>query len=226
MKKKAIMIALLVLLLAAAAAVVVLRTEPEAPKATPAPTESMSLAEVSGIKINSVSSYDGAYYEDGSDENVTGVMKISVSNTGDKDFRLLNLILTDEKGSEYSFELSTFLKGETMTALEKNRTQFASAGKIVSFRLENAAVFEQAPSLYPDRFAFLINGSTIRVMNISDSDYNNISVFYKNYDGDTAVGGITYRLTIDSLAAGQTAELTAGHYDESASRLIFAVYGE
>jgi len=184
-----------------------------------------ALCDQTGIEIVGIDSYSGAYFEDGSDEAVENVMQLTVRNTGNTDYQLMNIYLTDKSGCEYCFTATTLLCGETMIILEKNRAAFDEDIDFADVRVEDCAIFEEAPSVHSDVFSFMVMDSSVTVENISDTDCNNISVFYKNYSDGVAVGGITYMLTIPSLAAGESAQIGTSHYVDGTSKLVFVVYG-
>ena len=177
-----------------------------------------------GIELKSISSYDGPFLEDGSDESVSGVMQATVSNNGESDIEFAYLRVTDEEGNEYTFKISCLLHGETMTVLEENRAEYKSDMGFETAELENVAEFTSVPDLHSDIFALLLNGNTVTVINDDEVAHSNICISYKNYDGDTALGGITYRITIPYLEAGESAEISTAHFDESTSRCIFITY--
>lgn len=177
-----------------------------------------------GIELKSISSYDGPFFEDGSDESVSGVMQATVSNNGESDIEFAYLRVTDKEGNVYSFRISCLLSGETMKVLEENRAEYKSGMRIESAVAESVAEFISVPDLHPDIFALLVNGNTVTVINDDEVAHSNICVSYKNYDGDTAVGGITYRITVPYLEAGKSAEVSTAHFADSTSRCIFITY--
>ncbi len=177
-----------------------------------------------GIELKSISSYDGPFLEDGSDESVSGVMQATVSNNGENDIEFAYLRVTDKEGNVYSFKITCLLRGETMTVLEENRTEYKSDMGFETAKLENVAEFVSVPDLHSDIFALLINGNTVTVINDDVVAHSNICICYKNYNGEIISGGITYRISIPYLEAGESAEVSTAHFDDSTSRCIFITY--
>ncbi|MCF0136879.1 MAG: hypothetical protein HUJ66_00780 [Oscillospiraceae bacterium] len=187
------------------------------------------LAELPGldVQILELASYSGPYIEDGSDALVEGVLQLKVKNAGSSDFKVLFIRLTDGKGNEFVFDLSTVLSGETTVVLEKNRALYKDLkGEPESFEFsaENVALFDEKPSVHAETLAFLVMGNKLQIMNSGANDLTNVCVYYKNYADDVAQGGITYRVVIPELAAGTTAEVSTAHYRTGASRFLFATY--
>lgn len=177
-----------------------------------------------GIELKSISSYSGPYFEDGSDESVSGIMQATVSNNSGIDIEFAYLRVSDDEGNEYTFKISCLLQGETMTVLEENRAEYNSDMSIASAASESVAAFDPAPNMHSDIFTLMINGKSVTVINDDDAAHSNICVCYKNYDGEIASGGISYRISIPYLEAGESAEISTAHFDESTSDFIFITY--
>ena len=66
----------------------------------------------------------------------------------------------------------------------------------------------------------------VKVENKGDSDItNDIYVYYKNKDGDTFNGGITYRVKFTGgIPAGESKEEQTMHYDPSTSEIMYLTY--
>jgi len=178
------------------------------------------------ITVQKVSAYSGAYFEDGSDEQVENIMCITVKNNGTEDYQLVDLTVTDKAGNAYTFRITTLLKGETMTVLESGRAAYVKGLKAESITTENVAVFEAAPTICDDVLTMMASGNSVTVCNDSDKDLNNIYVYYKSFDGDVAVGGITYRFSVSELPAGESATVETSHFDAETSRFVFVTYAE
>lgn len=176
------------------------------------------------VVINEISSYSGPYFEDGSNEKVSKVMQITVTNTGVHDYQLAFIRIKDADGKEYTFKITSLMHGEKMVVLEENRASYNSMIKLESISAENVAVFGDDLSIHSDKFLFMSNDDVLTIGNDTDTALNNICVYYKNYSNEIAQGGITYRISIPVLAAGESAEISTGHFDSDSSRIIFVTY--
>lgn len=191
------------------------------------PVESADLAAFeaeTGLRIDGIASYSGPYFEDGSDEPVENVAQLTLTNTGDKDYQLVYLHLTDSEGNEYSFKLTSLMHGGSMIALEENRAAYAEGAVIASVTAENEVYFAEGTGMHPEAAALLVDGNSVTVWNQSGAELTNFRAYYKNYDGDVARGGITYTLSVPQLPAGEKATVSTGHYSEDTSRFIFVTF--
>ena len=66
--------------------------------------------------------------------------------------------------------------------------------------------------------------TAITVTNNSGSDMGQIYVYYKIAYGDLYLGGITYRVGVSGLKAGESTTCYAGHFSTDYSKLMFATY--
>lgn len=192
----------------------------------PPETESSGLTLGDGIRILSVGRYAGFYVEDGSDEIVSGVAMVAVKNEGEKKVRLLSFTLKDEKENEYAFQLTTLLPGEEMTVLEKNRKTYDMGSKIVSASADAFAEFSEDPSVHGETFRLLSGGNGITVENVTDKTVYGGKLYYKNVSQNVLVGGITYSMTIPTLAPGEKTTLSPKHYSDEGSRVMFITLSE
>lgn len=179
-----------------------------------------------GLTIRSVTRYAGYYVEDGSNDVVSGIAAVRVRNNGDKNIQLLSFKLTDIHGQEYAFMITTLLPGEEVLALEMNRRTFDTDTKILSASVDSRAYFTQTPTLYPDQLSLTCTTGFITVENVSSETVPAGYVYYKNVSDGLLIGGITYRSSFRALAPGEKITLSASHYTNELSRVIFITYVE
>ena len=200
--------------------------KPAQPNAEPTPDESTELKNLdvgSGLEILSAGSYAGVYVEDGSDEPVSDVFCIFVKNNGDSDVEYAHIALS--RGSEsYEFDISTLPAGETVQALELSRQSEPENTAQLTGAVTLFAPFEEPISMHDDMFEITTNGNAVTVKNLTDTDFSQVYLCYKNANGDALVGGISYRCTIGALAAGESKSGATSHLSEGASRLMFVGY--
>lgn len=194
------------------------------PTESPEPESSLPIDLGWGLMLTEVKSYAGLYLEDGSDEVVSGIMMVRVKNMGSELIQLANITAQDAAGNSYSFQLTTLLPGAEMTVLESGRAAYSAEVEIVDAAANDVAVFSEVPSMHEDILSFECSDYTIKVKNISEADFPGGRVFYKSVSGSLYIGGITYTVTIPALGPGEETVLSARHYYEGASALVFVTY--
>lgn len=177
----------------------------------------------SGLKVVSVGKYAGYYVEDGSDETVSDVCAITVENTSDKTVQYANLAVIIA-GQTYEFDVTTLPAGARAQLLELNRKAAPETTSGLSAVTVMYGAFDEEPSLNSDVLEITGEDTAITVKNISDKDLGQIYVYYKVAYDNLYIGGITYRVGISSLAAGQSVTCYAGHYTVDYASIMFTTY--
>ena len=180
----------------------------------------------SGLQIKNVGSYAGIFMEDGTDEIVSGVLMLVVTNNSEDDIQYAEITIPVSDG-EANFSLSTLPAGETVVLLEKNRMAYSAAEAYTGAAMKNVALFSEPVSLCEDQLELQILNGAINVTNISGEDIaGDIVVYYKNSADDIYYGGITYRVRIEGgLKAGEVRQIMASHFSGSGSTIMFATVG-
>ena len=180
----------------------------------------------SGVVITDYISYTGAFVEDRTDEVVSGVLGIRVTNNGEESIQTMDIILSDGDAVA-EFSLSTLFPGETVIVLEKNRMGFRDAPEFNRAETDSVALFAERPGLCQDQLQIQCLNGVINVTNISGSDIDgDILIYYKNYISGVYYGGITYRIRIQGgLKDGEIRQGTAAHFNPDNSAVVFVVCG-
>lgn len=178
-----------------------------------------------GIEIIDVSSYSGAFIEDGSDVIVQNIAAATIKNNGSEEIQIMNLTVTDEFGNDFEFEFTTLLPGEQIYVLEKNKKNYVES-KIVKGTINNYAVFQSSPSLQNDKFLLMCDEGKITVRNLTDKKIDMGRLFYKKYVGNMYIGGITYMVSFSDVGPQEEITLTPTHFNDSDSRIVFITYAE
>lgn len=192
-------------------------------------TEEPTQAPVSldyGLTITDIGSYTGIYMEDGSDDIVSGVLMIQVTNTSEEDIEYAEIRLP--YGEETArFKLSTLPAGKTAILLELNRMQYVPDAAYTAAVVENVAVFRQELSVCADKIQLQVLDGTVNVKNISGEDIDgDIVIYYKNYSAGVYYGGITYMIRIQGgLKADEVRQSPAAHISPSGSSVMFVTCG-
>lgn len=179
-----------------------------------------------GVVITEYISYTGAFMEDRTDEVVTDVLGIRVTNTGKEYIQTMDITLL-AGDREAQFSLSTLFPGETVIVLEKNRMAYSTAPEFTEARLSTLALFQEAPTLCEDQLEIQCLNGVINIINISGQDITgDICVYYKNCIQDVYYGGITYRIRIQGgLKAGEIRQGSAAHFNPGTSSIVFVTCG-
>lgn len=184
-------------------------------------------AEVQGssLKITGYERVDGPFLEDGSDEPVTGVFAITVSNPTTQTLEYGVVTLTDG-AQTYTFHISTLPAGASVEVMEADRAAYPANPETLKAALDPATWFSTEPTMCSDVIETTAAGQTISITNRSDTALRGpVYVYYKKYDGTQYLGGITYRVKFaDGLAAGATLTAEATHYEAETSKLLFVTY--
>lgn len=178
------------------------------------------------LDIISISGYNGAYMEDGSDQDAENVMQIVVKNNGSLWLQYAEVSLTtNDMAAEFTF--SSLKPGEQMVVLEKNRLKYQEIQlDEVEVSIDTIVYFEEAPTLCSDVIEISKLDGAINVKNISDTDINGqVAVYYKTVENGVYQGGITYRVLIkDGLKAGEIRQIMTNHFSLEKSEIVFVTY--
>lgn len=178
-----------------------------------------------GLQITKVGSYTGAYMEDGSDEAVSDVLMIMVTNQGQEYIEYAEIALTGDSGTA-NFSLSTLFPGETVVLLEKNRAAYSGEAVYETAEASRVAAFQEVPSLNADKIEIQGLNGVLNVTNISGEDItSDVVIYYKSAADDMLYGGITYCIRITGgIKAGEIRQLASEHFTAS-SRVMFVDCG-
>ena len=191
-----------------------------------APTEPQGVDLGSGIVITDYIRYSGPFLEDRTDEAVSDVLAIRVTNTGEEYIQTMDIVLSDGE-TKARFSLSTLFPGETVIVPEANRMPFTDVPEFTKAATESVALFDGHPGMCTDRIAIQCLDGVMNITNISGEDITeDIFVYYKNYIDGVYCGGITYRLRLTGgLKAGEIRQGSAAHFDRENSRIVFVTCG-
>lgn len=202
-------------------------TTPSAPdKTASGQLEDVNINLGSGMKITDIGSYTGLYMEDGSDEIVSDVLMVVVTNTGNKAIQYADIKLSVGE-EEAKFELSTLPAGKTIVLLEQNRMVFDNSAEYTSAIAENVALFSDSLSLKEDQVKLQILDGAINVTNVANKDIaGDIVIYYKNSASDLYYGGITYRTRIEGgLSQGEIRQVMGNHLSKTGTEIMFVTIG-
>ena len=85
--------------------------------------------------------------------------------------------------------------------------------------------FQTEPHLMDEQLKITVENGYLSVQNISSEDLEGeVSVFFKNTMGSAYMGGITYRVRIGGIAAGQTVSGYSSHAFKDCSEIMFVQF--
>ena len=198
-------------------------TQPTVPETVVQPTGEQKGNDLGkGLVLLDVSKYTGIYMEDGTDEIVSDVLMLIVSNEGEQDIQYAELTVPTSNG-EAVFSLTTLPVGEKIVLLEQNRMLWSADEDYSNVSAKNIAVFSKPIDLYENQLKFQNLDGVINVTNISGQDINNdITIYYKNAATDLLYGGITYRIRLEGgLKSDEIRQIMVKHFTKSGSRIMF-----
>ena len=166
--------------------------------------------------------YDGPFWEDGSNETVSGVAALVVENQGGLLVSSGAVILELEK-EWLVFEISFLPPGGKVLVLEKDRKHYAYGS--------NVTCYGWTKEEYPENMGLIsvetmgLNG--LRLTNHTGCAVPSIQVHYKNYDPEREMflGGISYCVTEENLKPKEVRLLNPSDFDVRGSQIV-SIYQE
>ena len=171
------------------------------------------------LTIENISSYDGIFLEDGSDQEVSGIAAMVLKNTGDVNVEYTSISIKRD-GEELQFEASDIPAGATVVVQEKNKAAYGSGTFTdcsgITAELDSFEMSEDKVSVEETE-----EGS-LQVTNLTDEEIPCVRIFYKFYmeDQQSYVGGITYTAKLTNLGAGSSQTVTPSHYAAGSSQVL------
>ena len=169
--------------------------------------------------IEQVNSYDGLFFEDGSDREVSNVTAIVLTNRGSTCLEYVNITMQRDD-TQLRFVGSTLEAGETMIVLEAEGKSFKN-GEYTNSTVEISII--DKPTMSEDLVRVEENEKGgLLVTNLTDKDIPCVRIFYKYYmdDVDVYVGGITYTAKVLDLAAEGSVIVMPSHYYSGFSKIL------
>lgn len=179
------------------------------------------------LRMDSIGSYTGLYMEDGSDDVVSGILCITVTNIGDQALQYAEITLSGPAG-EAAFKLSTLKPGESAVVLEANRKPYAKTDVYTAAESNNVAFFQEELSLQEDKLQIQPLDGGFNITNISGQDIaGEITVYFKDSAAGKYYGGITYRGRIQGgMKAGEIRQIISENFSASGTSVVFVTIAE
>lgn len=170
------------------------------------------------LKLESIGKYSGLFIEDGTDDPIENCLSIVVTNTSTNALQLAYVTLKVNETEEANFMVTNLPAGTSTMVLERDRRVYKESDV---YKIDDLSVgFMEGASLMEDTFGITGEDGKLFVKNKSDKSYKKVYVYYKYVQmGGAYLGGITYRVPVENIGAGEMVEVIAGHWREGASRL-------
>ena len=163
--------------------------------------------------------YDGAFLEDGSDDEVKNVLALLFKNNSEQDIQYAEYAFAVD-GKPISFKVSDLPAGQQCVVLEASRHQ-RNTDEVLELVSRVVAPVDMLPG--SDKVLPVINDdNTITIMNTTQEELPVVRVFYKYFypDENTFVGGITYTATATKVPAGGSVTIAPSHFEANASLIM------
>ena len=170
------------------------------------------------LYLQYIASYDGTFYEDGSNREVFNVAAAVVKNCGDSMISL-SVFQVDTALDSYRFEAMMIPPCSCVMVPEQNAKQYRKSNVLSGIGWSVDA--EPMPA-YPITVTPMDIG-TLRITNISDKPLTDIQVFHKTYlqESDLFVGGIAFETVVDFVAPNSFTEIRPKFYAGGYSEILY-----
>ncbi len=172
-----------------------------------------------GLTIEKTGTYSGVYTEDGTDDEVEGIMFIVMKNNSSRDLQYADIKVTSGD-KEFLFTASNIPSGSSVMLLEKNRQK--SEKKITSTETENVVFFDKNMDIKKSLFRIQQLDGAINLINISGKDITeDVYLYYKNGGDGFYYGGITYLAKVTGgMKADEVKQLSTKHFLSGDSQIV------
>lgn len=178
----------------------------------------------SGIVAHGIQAFEGIFIETMEDKECGNVATILLENTTNQMVSYMALQLKAGDAT-WTFEASAIPAGAYVMVQEKN----ASAYGDVTVKYEEMHIAaEESVSKMEDKVTVTpTDQGGLEITNISSAEIPVLRLFYKLKNESTYIGGITYSVTLEKLAAGSSQTIYPSHYvKDYAEVLMIKEYDE
>lgn len=188
----------------------------------------ISLGDIgSGLEIAAVGRYSGKYMEDGSDDPIENVLALIVKNNGDSivEYTELSAKVGDQTAS---FKITALPVHGYVFVLESEKLIVDADAEVALPEIKQLAWITDVIVDYSEDFEVYLANGALNIVNISGKDYHNdVFVYYKTFENDIYMGGITYRARFsDGVANGAIAQALQNHVTGDRSVVFYMAYDE
>ena len=171
-----------------------------------------------GIVVEQLISYSGAYWEDGSGQQVKNVAGLMIYNPTEQmlDF---GAFAVEQDGQQLYFFVYQLPPKSRCLVLEY-RKKVCDPEKVVLCR--QLRVRWEHPELSRQQLDYICVGTQMTIINRDTRALTQVKVWYKRYDkaGDYYVGGIAYAAYLDGMLPQERRTIDPEYYDAANSRIV------
>lgn len=180
-----------------------------------------------GLRLAAVGTYTGEFMEDGSNDPVENVLALVIENTGVDLIEYAELSTTFDN-SNATFQFTAIPAGGYVLVLESNRQTATQDSSVQLPQVVRLAKVNDLILDYSNDFQLYTADGVINLVNTSGKDYDNdIFVYYKTYQYNVYMGGVTYRARFSGgLADGAIGQSTQNHFSQADSVVVYMAYDE
>ena len=180
--------------------------------------------EDTGLVVEKVGAYHGAFVEDGRDKKVKNVLAMTFENKTDQVIQYSNISFRTTSGKTAEFKITMIPAGGKVIAFEQNKMKYKKSNK---YELDDQITAYMEPdqvSLLEDQVSIVgTNKNQLTITNLTDATIKVLRIFYKyQYDDGTYVGGITFTSKIKNLKGNDKVTISPDHFDIDGCTVIMA----
>lgn len=181
--------------------------------------ESPLILSDSNLVIQSVGGYTGNYLEDGSDDPVSEVAAIIITNNSNQMLQVGDISFAVKKNETAMFRVTNLLPGASALVLESSRRTYSSKD---DYSYGNAATaYLEETSLHEEILDITGEDGKLTLLNKTNTSFKKIYVYYKYARvGGVYMGGITYRVPFENVKGKDSVDSLANHFNKASSRII------
>ena len=197
-----------------------------APTATPTASIPSTIDLGQGLTVTKMISAAGVFPEDGKNSVLSDMFCITVHNGSDKTLQAAQIKLT-VNGEDYYFTCTTLPAGASLYAYETNRKPAPRTVESIRSECLFAHFFSVEPTNRESELKITPADKGFTVQNLTGEDVDReIYLYYKTIQNGVYMGGITYRVKLSGLKAGEEATVYADHATEKYTQVMFVEYGD
>lgn len=181
------------------------------------------------LLVQEIGSHTGPYWEDGSDEQVSDILMMTVTNVTEEPIQYAQITM-DLPEAAATFTVTALPAGGTAVLLENSRMTYDKSIDYDSMTVEcqNLAGFDKPLSLQEKKLKLQILDGALNITNISGEDIPGpIILCYKNVENGIYQGGIGYRIRLDEgLKTDEIRQIMATHIHQPGTEMVFVQIGQ
>lgn len=169
------------------------------------------------LVVEHFSSYDGAFYEDGSGREVFNVAAIRLHNSGDQMVASSEIVLHTENG-KYIFEAMMIPPYASVLVPEKNAAVLQD-----DVVVDYCGVCNISNPIYSGSISVhCVDKSKLCIKNIAETPVCNLKIYHKTYlpDADMYIGGIAFVTEITCILPNDSIQICPNHFAQPYSKII------